>query len=130
DAIELYEALGFEAERAKCLLQLGFCYLRQDGPTDEVIAHFTQALEIYRAQGDDFGEHSSLVDIAGAYLNGGRLAEALEAGARCLLFFRSVGAQDDIAACLFTRGEACRRMGRPEEALLALHESLAICGRL
>jgi len=130
EAMKLYEAVGFEAERAKCLLQIGFSYLRQDGPTDQVIAHFTQALEVYRQQGDRFAEHSCLGDIGSAYLLGGRLVYVVQAVEPCLSFFKSIGALDDVSACLFLRGEAYRRMGRSEEAIESLRESLAICMRL
>jgi DNA-binding SARP family transcriptional activator/DNA-binding transcriptional ArsR family regulator len=130
EALQLYDALDRNAERAKCLLQIGFCHLRQDGLTDEAIGYFNQALNIYRQQGDRFAEHSCLGDIAGAYLVGGRLTEVVRAVDQCLVFFRSVGALDDVAACLFLRGEACRRMGRQEEALAALHDSLAISMQL
>jgi tetratricopeptide (TPR) repeat protein len=130
EALQLYDALGLDGERAKCLLQIGFCHLRQDGLTDKVIGYFSQALEVYRQQGDRFAEHSCLGDIAGAYLVGGRLIEVVRAVDQCLVFFRSVGALDDVAACLFMRGEACRRMGRRDEALAALQESLAISTQL
>ncbi len=130
EALQLYNAIGADLDRAKCLLQIGFSLLRQVGPTEQVVTYFTQALEIYRSQGDRFAEHSCLVDISGAYLNGGRLIEAVQTIDRCLSFFRSISAQDDIAACLFTRGEACRRRGCYDEALEALRESLAICTQL
>jgi tetratricopeptide (TPR) repeat protein len=130
EALQLYESLGLDAEQAKCFLQIGFCYLRQDGLTDQVIDLFTQALDVYRRQGDRFAEHSCLGDIAGAYLVGGRLADVVRAADQCLAFFRPAGALDDLAACLFMRGEACRRMGRLDEALAALHESLAITTQL
>jgi tetratricopeptide (TPR) repeat protein len=130
EALQLYDALDRHADRAKCLLQIGFCQLRQDGLTDEVIGYFSQALDVYRQQGDRFAEHSCLGDIAGAYLVGGRLVEVVRAVDQSLVFFRSVGALDDVAACLFMRGEACRRMGCRDEALAALHESLAISTRL
>jgi DNA-binding SARP family transcriptional activator len=130
EALKLYESLGLEIERAKCLLHVGFSYLRQNGPTDEVIDHLTQALEIYRKQGDRFAEHSCLVDIGSAYLLGGKLIQVMRAVEPCLSFFSSIGALDDVSACLFLRGEAYRRMGRLEEALDSLRESLAICTRL
>ena len=129
-AVSLYDALGLESERAKCLLQIGFSHLRQDGLTKHVIDHFTQALDAYRREGDRFAEHSCLVDIAGAHLTGGRLAEVVSAVEPCLQFFRSISALDDVSACLFLRGEAYRRMGRLEEALESLRESFAICTRL
>jgi DNA-binding SARP family transcriptional activator len=130
ESLQLYEALGCDAERAKCLVQIGFSYLRQEGPTDHVIGYFNRALEIYRRQGDRFAEHSCLVDIAGVYLVSGRLAETARTLDECLAFFRSIGAQDDVAACLFMSGEALRRMGHLEAALEALTESLALCERL
>jgi DNA-binding SARP family transcriptional activator len=130
EALRLYDALGHDAERAKCLVQIGFSRLRQEGPTDDVIAHFTQALEIYRQRGDRFAEHSCMGDIAGAYLTGGRLPEVVRTVDQCLAFFRSVGALDDVSACLFMRGEALRRMGRPDEALEALSETLALCEQM
>jgi DNA-binding SARP family transcriptional activator len=126
EALGLYDALGLDTERAKCLLQIGFTYLRQDGLTDQVISYFTQSLDVYRQQGDRFGEHSCLGDIAGAYLVGGRLTEVVHTVDQSLSFLRSIGALDDVAACLFMRGEACRRMGRLGEALEALQESLEI----
>src|SRR5262249_47618748 len=121
---------GLEPERAKCLIQIGFSHLRQDGPTKHVIDHFTQALDADRREGDRFAEHSCQVDIAGAHLTGGRLVEVIDAIEPCLLFFRSISALDDVSACLFLRGEAYRRMGRLEEALESLRESFTICTHL
>jgi hypothetical protein len=60
----------------------------------------------------------------------GRLVEVVQAVEQSLEFFSSIKALDDVAACLFLRGEAFRRMGRLEEAIHSLHESLAICTRL
>jgi tetratricopeptide (TPR) repeat protein len=128
--MRLYEAIGLEAQRAKCLLQIGFSYLRQDGPTDQVIDYFTQALEVYRRQGDRFGEHACLVDIANAHLMRGRLVACTQAIEQCLPFFSSINALDNVSSCLFLRGEAYRRMGRLDEALESLRESSAICTQL
>jgi predicted ATPase/DNA-binding SARP family transcriptional activator len=130
EAIDLYDALGLEGERARCLSTIGWTYLRQDGPTDQVIKHFTQALEVYRRQGDQFSEHLCLSDIAGARMSRGQLAEALQAIDQCLLFFTSINALDEVSACIYTRGETYRRIGRLDQALESLQESLAICERL
>jgi DNA-binding SARP family transcriptional activator len=130
EALRLYEALGLEGERAKCLSRIAWCYLRQDGPTDQVIDYFQQALVVYRRQGDRFGENLCLSDIAGTQLLRGKLSETVQTVAQCLPFFRSINALDDVSACMYTRGEAYRRMGRLEEAFEALQESLAICERL
>src|SRR5262249_34390872 len=35
ESLQLYDALGLSAERAKCLSMIGWSYLRQDGPTDQ-----------------------------------------------------------------------------------------------
>jgi tetratricopeptide (TPR) repeat protein len=130
EAVKMYEALGLEFERAKCLIEIGMSYMRQDGPTDQVIAYHTQALEVYRRQGDRFGEHLCLVVIANAHLMRGRLAEVVQLVEQCLLFFNTVGAQDSVAECLFLRGEAYRRMGRSDAAIESLHESYRICIQL
>ncbi|HEX9369639.1 MAG TPA: tetratricopeptide repeat protein, partial [Roseiflexaceae bacterium] len=130
DALNLYQALGLEGEQAKCLSMIGWSYLRQDGPTDQVIDHFTQGLTIYRRQADRFGEHSCLVDITNTQLMRGRLLDVVRAVDQCLPFFRTVGAQDSVSECLFARGEAYRRMGRWDEALESLRESQAICVHL
>src|SRR5262249_13375499 len=45
-------------------------------------------------------------------------------------FFRSTNSLDTVSGCLFLYGEACRRLGRLNDALMALPESLAICTRL
>jgi tetratricopeptide (TPR) repeat protein len=130
EALRLYDALDRDAERAKCLIWLGWTYLRQDGPTDQVIDFFTQALEVYRRHDDRFSEHLCLSDLAGAYLSRGDLREALQATEQCLDFFYSTGALDDALTCLYTRGEIYRRMGRVEEALESLHASLDLCRQL
>ncbi|HEX9370707.1 MAG TPA: BTAD domain-containing putative transcriptional regulator [Roseiflexaceae bacterium] len=130
EALRLYDALDLPAERAKCLIRIAWSAMRQDGPVDNVIEHFTQAIEIYRQQGDRFSEHLCLVDIASAQLMRGRLAEALAAIEGCLPFFSSLGALDEVPACLYTRGETLRRMGRLDEALQSLRETVALCTRL
>ncbi len=130
EAMDIYSMLGLESEQARCLSRIGWCYLRQDGPTDQVIAHFAQALEVYRRQGDGFSEHLCLSDIAGTHLSRGKLIETLQAVDQCLPFFRSTQALDEVSACVYTRGEAYRRMGRLDEALTSLQESFEICERL
>jgi tetratricopeptide (TPR) repeat protein len=130
EAMNLYQALGLEVEQAKCRSMIGWSYLRQDGPTDQVINHFTQALEVYRREGDRFSEHLCLSDIAGTHLSRGRLAETIEAISQCLPFFSSINALDEVSACIYTRGEAYRRLGRLDEALESLQESFSICTHL
>ena len=96
-----------------------------------MIDFFSQALEIYRRQGDQFSEHLCLSDLAGAYLSRGDLRRGCSRrSTQCLAFFSSIGALDDAPTCLYTRGEIYRRMGRMEEALESLHASLALCTRL
>jgi DNA-binding SARP family transcriptional activator len=130
EALKLYDALGLEVEQAKCYSMTGWSHLRQDGPTDLVFDYYTKVLDVYRRQGDRFGEYSCLVDIANAQLMRGQLAEVAQDIERCLLFFRSIGAQDSVSECLFLRGEAHRRMGHSEEALVSLRESVGILMRL
>jgi tetratricopeptide (TPR) repeat protein/DNA-binding transcriptional ArsR family regulator len=130
EAIELYDALGLDTERVKCLLTIGWSHLRQEGPTDEVIGYYLQALEVHRRQGDRFAEYSCLSDVANAYLLRGNLAKVVQTVEQCLPFFSSVGALDDISVCLFRRGEAYRRMGRLDEAIDSLEEAFAICTQL
>jgi DNA-binding SARP family transcriptional activator len=130
ESLQLYDALGLAAERAKCLSMIGWSYLRQDGPTDQVIEHFTQALQEYRQQGDRFGEHLCLVDTVNIQLMRGRLVDVVQGIKQCLSFFRTIGVQDSISECLFAYGEACRRIGQFEEAIQTLRESWEICMRL
>lgn len=130
EAMKLYEALGLDLERTKCLIEIGSSFLRQDGPTDQVIDYYMQALEGYRQQGDRFGEHFCLTEIANTYLMRGRLVEAVQSIEQCLSFFNAIGALDNASWGLFVRGEAYRRMGRQDESLQSLRESLAICKRL
>jgi DNA-binding SARP family transcriptional activator len=130
ESLRLYDALGLEAEQAKCYSMIGWSYRRQEGPTDQVIEYDAKALAIYQRQGDRFGEYSCRVDIANARLMRGQLAAVVHEVEQCLTFFRSVGAQDSVAECLYLCGEAYRRMGRLDEALAALQQSSAICERL
>jgi DNA-binding SARP family transcriptional activator len=130
EALRLYDALGLEAEQAKCYRMIGWSYRRQEGPTDQVMEYDAKALAIYRRQGDRLSEFSCLVDIANARLMRGQLAAVVREVEQCLTFFRSVGAQDNVAECLYLYGEACRRMGRLEEALASLRQSSVICERL
>ncbi|HET9220942.1 MAG TPA: AAA family ATPase, partial [Roseiflexaceae bacterium] len=130
EALKLYDALGLEAEQAKCYSMTGWSHLRQDGPTDLVFDYYAKVLDVYRRQGDRFGEYSCLVDIANAQLMRGQLAAVAQDIEQCLLFFRSVGAQDSVSECLFLRGESHRRMGHSAEALASLRESVSILLRL
>ncbi len=57
----------------------------------------------------------------------GKLVDGIQAVEQCLPFLRSIGALDDVSSCLFTLGEAYRRMGRLDEAIESLGESFAIC---
>jgi DNA-binding SARP family transcriptional activator len=130
EAMRLYERLGRDTEWAKCLLEIGSSYLRQDGPTDQVLDHYAQALGLYQRQGDRYGEHLCLLEIANAQLMRGKLVEVTQAIATCLPFFSSISAQDSVSWCLFLRGEAYRRLGRLDEAITTLRESCTICENL
>jgi DNA-binding SARP family transcriptional activator len=130
EALRLYDALGLEAEQAKCYSMMSWSYRRQEGTTEQVIEYDAKALAIYRRQGDRFGEYSCLVDIANARLMRGQLATVVHDIEQCLAFFKSIGAQDNVSECLYLRGESYRRMGHLDQALAALQESFAICERL
>src|SRR5262249_23167671 len=58
------------------------------------------------------------------------LVDVVQGIKQCLVFFREIGVQDSVSECLFAYGEACRRIGQPEEAIQALRESWEICMRL
>jgi DNA-binding SARP family transcriptional activator len=130
EALHLYKALGLELEQAKCFSMTGWSHLRQDGPTDRVIEFYSRALDMYRKQGNRLGEHSCLIDIANARLVRGQLGEVVREVEPCLLFFRSIGAQDSVAESLFLLGEAYRRTGRLTEAMSSLRDSLEILTHL
>jgi len=85
--------------------------IANEGPISQV-----DLLAIYRRLGDRFGEFSARVDIANARLVRGQLAAVVDDIEPCLAFFKSVGAQDSVSECLYLRGEACRRLGRLDEA--------------
>lgn len=129
-ALTLYEQLGLEYEQARCLQDIGACYLRQDGPTDQVSDYFRRAITIYRRQDDRLAEHQCRLEIANTYLTRGRLLQVLSTVEECLDYFNQLRAMDEVAWCYFLRGEAARRLGMVDTALVALYESRSISSRM
>jgi DNA-binding SARP family transcriptional activator len=130
EALHIYNAVGTETDRAKCLSHIGWSLFQQEGPTDQVVDYFHQAMEMYRQQGDQLNEYASREEIAKVYLLRGNLAEVIQIAEQCQAFFRSINAVDYVSSCLYSKGEAQRRSGQLDVALETLRESQSICLRL
>ena len=126
-AYELYEAVDAQHDQARCLELLAWILRRQAGVTDQVVTHLQQALEIYRALGDDYRERHCRVSLANVHLLRGAFDDVLQECAAVLPFFRATDARYTIAECQYLRGVALYTIGQLPEALQALDETVAIC---
>jgi tetratricopeptide (TPR) repeat protein len=93
---------------------------------DEAITRHLQGLEIARQIGDEFGEAASLGDLAAAYAELGRYAEAADCGQQSLRIYRAIGPQRNEGLNLIIIGDASRGMGQLDQALAHIREGLDI----
>ena len=77
EALDIFERLASQQEKADVLLRLGFVY-NSIGEKDKALEHYEQALPIFREVGNRFGEAATLNNIGLIYDSIGEKSKALE----------------------------------------------------
>jgi tetratricopeptide (TPR) repeat protein/transcriptional regulator with XRE-family HTH domain len=122
--LESARATGDRLGEAWMLNSLGMAYGVQH--MEESVSCFEQALTIYRELGDEQGEARAANNVAQAYVDLGRFADALSAAQRSLAIQRLKGNRYLEGVALGILGRACRELGQFAEAIAHLAEALAI----
>jgi tetratricopeptide (TPR) repeat protein len=115
---------GDSLAEAWMLNNLGMAYGQQQ--MEESVGCFEQALALYRELGDAQGETRAANNVAKAYLDLGRFAEALAAGQRSLATQRQIGNRYGEGIALGILGCSYRELARHDEAIECLQPNLAI----
>ncbi|ADI09442.1 regulatory protein [Streptomyces bingchenggensis BCW-1] len=127
--LELRGALELAASdpivACRSLNQLGILALGQ-GRHKAAEAYLSQALDAYRADGNEVGEASALSNLARVHVNSGRTRSGVELAEQGLDIYRRLGAPLRLANGMYSLGIALTRAHRFEEALVQLTEALAI----
>ena len=118
----LYEALDDQPGLARCWYRMGFATLRTQGATAEAMALLEQARATYQRLGAQYEEHDCTVALANVSLWRGALPEAVRLAELSIPFFRAGAIRDKVSEAQIARAEALRRMGRLDEALVAVEE--------
>ncbi|HEV8556480.1 MAG TPA: BTAD domain-containing putative transcriptional regulator [Actinophytocola sp.] len=123
-ALELFQARGDHAGRARTLLALDWIFGRQARFT-EAVAYARQAYELYREIGDQLGQAKALNSIGWA---GAQLADpaALDSCRQAVALHQLVGDQYGEAASWDSLGYAHHRLGAAAEALTCYRRALEL----
>jgi predicted ATPase len=112
-------------ERASVLLALARAE-RSSGRMQDALAHYTEALALYRAEGDRPGEGLALGNMGNVYLDQGRMDEACSHFEAALEIDREVGNRHSEGVLRHALGTAYHNQGRLAEARTHLQAALAI----
>jgi tetratricopeptide (TPR) repeat protein/transcriptional regulator with XRE-family HTH domain len=120
--------LGKPHAEAWMLNNLGMAYsLRR---MEESIPYLLDAMAIRRQQGDMQGESRSATNVANAFLELGRFAEAQQASQRALALNRSLGDRYGEGLASAILGSSCRELGQFGAAIKYLQQALSISREL
>ncbi len=117
-------AIGDRGAQAWMLNNLGMAYGVQHRP--ECVEFLEQALELYRAVGDLRGQARVEYNVANAWFDLGRYAEALEAAQRSVAIQQEIGNRYVEGLALGTVGCAYRELGQFGDAVAHFQRALAI----
>jgi tetratricopeptide (TPR) repeat protein len=117
-------AIGDRGAQAWMLNNLGMAYGVQHRP--ECVEFLEQALELYRAVGDLLGQARVEYNVANAWFDLGRYAEALEAAQRSVAIQQEIGNRYVEGLALGTVGCAYRELGQFDDAVAHFQQALAI----
>ena len=117
-------AIGDRGAQAWMLNNLGMAYGVQHRP--ECVEFLEQALELYRAVGDLRGQARVEYNVANAWFDLGRYAEALEAAQRSVAIQQEIGNRYVEGLALGTVGCAYRELGQFGDAVAHFRQALAI----
>ena len=87
--LEIVKGLGKIEEEPLVLLHIGDIYSQLEG-RERAAEYYAQALELARAYGMRFLEHTSYMELAKAYYGMGRYGEAVENATRAVDYFRRI----------------------------------------
>jgi tetratricopeptide (TPR) repeat protein len=123
-ALELFEARGDQAGRARTLLALSWIRQRQDRPVD-ALAHGRQADELYRDTADRLGQAraANVLGWVGAQLDDPAAADHCR---RAVVLHQEVGDRYGEAASWDSLGYAHHRRGETGEALDCYRQALKL----
>ncbi|MGY0059266.1 tetratricopeptide repeat protein [Streptomyces sp. LZ34] len=96
------------------------------GRYEDAERYTSQALDAFRADGNEAGEASALSNLARLHVNQGRTQTGVELAEQGLAIYRRLGAPLRLANAMYTLGIALARAHRPEEALVQLTQALGI----
>ena len=116
--------LGDRGAQAWMLNNLGMAYGVQHQP--ECVEFLEQALKLYRAVGDLRGQARVEYNVANAWFDLGRYAEALEAAQRSVAIQQEIGNRYVEGLALGTVGCAYRELGQFGDAVAHFQRALAI----
>ncbi|MFC5147838.1 tetratricopeptide repeat protein, partial [Streptomyces aureoversilis] len=111
--------------RCYAVNQLGIIAIYQRRYRDAE-AHFSLALDYFRADGNRIGEASVLSNLSRAHLGLGDADRAVELAEAALAIYRGVSGSWRLANGLYALGLALAEAGRPDESLERLTEALGI----
>ena len=117
-------AIGDRGAQAWMLNNLGMAYGVQHRP--ECVEFLEQALKLYRAVGDLRGQARVEYNVANAWFDLGRYAEALEAAQRSVAIQQETGNRYVEGLALGTVGCAYRELGQFGDAVAHFQRALAI----
>jgi tetratricopeptide (TPR) repeat protein/DNA-binding SARP family transcriptional activator len=128
-ALRARRELGARDDIAQSLAALGFARLRT-ADHETALECATEALSIYRLQGDRAAQAEILDYIGGVYWWSGRNHEALAYHKEALDIYRSLNHNAGQALTLLHRGMAQFHLGRYDDALADLQASLDLCRQI
>ncbi|MET7718756.1 tetratricopeptide repeat protein, partial [Streptomyces sp. NPDC005407] len=95
------------------------------GHYEDAIKYHTQALSLFRADGNRYGETSALSNIARVHLELGHVGQALAAAQRAVESWQELGATLRLTNGYYTLGLALHTAGRHGEALSRFRQAQA-----
>jgi CHAT domain-containing protein len=108
---------------------LGMIYLEGGNPKRAVV-EFEKALRLSQAAHERRGEGNAWGDLGAAYGQLNNPDQSLEAFARARKIYRDMNDMDAEASILFGRAQELRRLGKLDEALATIEESIDLVERL
>jgi tetratricopeptide (TPR) repeat protein len=128
-SLRLFLAGGQRFRQAMAWNNIGWCHA-QLGHHDQAIASCRQALTIYQELGKSAEEAATWDSLGYAYLQLGDYPEAARCYETAARQFSARGDRFLLASVLLHLGAAQETAGRPEEAVAALAQALAVLGDL
>lgn len=122
DALKQAVETEFDRGVASANNSFGWIYF-QSGKLDNSIAHYTEALEYFKATGNDLSTMAVLMNMSSVYIKMGSLAKALELLTEALPLTEKHPLTDEASATFKNLGIIFRNEGRFDEAIRYLDRS-------